>query len=124
MEHKQSFDTLVNSFSKENLTSILNTAEQVNEYIPAPVNGIIRTIIVILNLLMGLAPQKGSAMGRAAKIADTTASLEDEKQVFERMFDIAIQDGIITEDEKALLRPQAKKAGISEGELELMFLNI
>lgn len=45
-----------------------------------------------------------------------------EREGFHRLFDIAISDGVITDEEKAFLQSRAQRAGIEFDELELMNL--
>ena len=125
MENNQSLGILQKNLSKENLTKLIDTAQTVNEFLPPPIHGVLHTIITRMNLLMGLVPQEGSAMERAAKVADTISRANNvEKEAFDRMFKIASSDGVISDEEYNLLLEQAKRAGISEGELKLMICNI
>ena len=125
MGNNQSLGILQKNLSKENLTKLIDTAKTVNEFLPPPIHGVLQTIIAIMNLMMGLVPQEGSAMERAAKVADTISRANNvEKEAFDRMFKIASSDGVISDEEYNLLLEQAKRAGISEGELKLMICNI
>lgn len=51
------------------------------------------------------------------------SSNDGNRQAFDKMFEIALSDGTISDAEKDILRPYATAAGISDGEFELMIIN-
>lgn len=63
------------------------------------------------------------AFGFEEKTTDKTAESDAARQMFDKMFAMALSDGVITEEEIEILRPYAVSAGISEGEFKLMVLN-
>ena len=107
------------------LAEIRDTAKTINEFIPPPVNLVINIIILIIDLLSKLQPVASSAMEKAADITANieTTSQENARKLFDAMFEIAMADGVITDEEKEFLRPRAIAAGIEEDVFELMIIN-
>ena len=107
------------------LAEIRDTAKTINEFIPPPVNLVINIIILIIDLLSKLQPVASSAVGKAADITSNleTTSQDRAREVFDAMFEIAMADGEITDEEKEFLRPRAIAAGIEEDTFELMVIN-
>lgn len=107
------------------LAEIRDTAKTIYEFIPPPVNLVINIIILIIDLLSKLQPVASSAMEKAADITANieTTSQEKARKLFDAMFEIAMADGVITDEEKEFLRPRAIAAGIEEDVFELMIIN-
>ncbi len=125
VESKGSLDGLRQILSKVNLPDLVKTAKVVNEFVPSPAKEVVNTIIVIMDMASGIVSKDGSRENVRASIANTKSNQggASEREIFDRMLEIALSDGIVTDEEKNILRPQAQKAGLSEGEMELLILN-
>lgn len=99
---------------------IIETAETVAPLIPVAGKAI-AIIIKVLRVLKAIQPAAGATANMFAKINENEANAP--KETFNRMWDIAMIDGVITDEEKKFLLPYAVKAGISEPEFELMVMN-
>ena len=62
-------------------------------------------------------------MDYSSTAEETPVNNNSARQKFDSMFELALSDGVITEEEIEILRPFAKEAGISDGEFKLMVLN-
>lgn len=109
--------SIINSMPLE---EIINTAEAIAPLIPA-VGSVLYAIIKILKVLLAIKP----AAVRTTDIITqkTEEDIKAKRETFNRMWNIAITDGVITDDEKNFLRPHALAAGILEDEFELMVIN-
>lgn len=100
------------------LEDILETAEMVALVLPIPY---MPTIIKTLKMMVKYKPLTQKTLGVARAITNPKeAKKEDACATFNRLWDIAMEDGIITEDEKAFLRVSAKDAGIPNDVFEKM----
>lgn len=109
--------SIINSMPLE---EIINTAEAIAPLIPA-VGSVLYAIIKILKVLLAIKP----AAVRTTDIITqkTEEDIKAKRETFNRMWNIAITDGVITDDEKKYLRPHALAAGILDDEFELMVIN-
>ena len=111
-------DDISKFFKDLPLDDILSTAEAVSLVVPIPGSTI---IIKTLRILMAAQP---AATKIAGMVDNKSLSDADKKRaIFDRMWKIAMEDDIITDEEKNFLRPYAKDAGISDAEFELMVMN-
>ena len=102
------------------LQEIIDTAETIAPLIPA-IGPVLYVIIKILKVLLSIKPAASKAVGVIAQQADNDIAVKREK--FNRMWEIALSDNVITTEEKDFLRPYAIDAGISDAEFELMVIN-
>ena len=102
------------------LKDILETAEVVATLIPA-IGGILVIIIKILKILLSLQLVAVGSMNAVEENAKKSAHSKLEN--FNRLWTIAVSDGIITSEEKEFLRSYALAANIPNEEFELMVMN-
>lgn len=106
------------------LQEILEAAEIVVCVLPIPY---LPAIIKVLKVAVKLSPAASKSLDAAAKISksvETNISKMDEtRNQFNGLMDMACSDGVITDAEKEFLRPRAIAAGISNDEFELMIIN-
>ena len=100
------------------LQQVLDTAETLSYIMPIP---FLPGIIKVIKVLICFQPLAASAAGLVSKQIDINQN--EKRAMFYRLWSIAIDDGIITEDEKKFLLPHAIAAGISKEEFELMIIN-
>ncbi len=63
------------------------------------------------------------AFGFEEKTIDKPVENNAAREMFDKMFAMALSDGVISDEEVEILRPYAVSAGISEGEFKLMVIN-
>lgn len=102
------------------LEEIINTAEAIAPLIPA-IGSVLYVIIRILKVLLAIKPTAAKATKIIAERSED--DLKAKRETFNRMWNIAMTDGAITEEEKEFLRPHALAAGILDDEFELMVIN-
>ena len=100
------------------LQDILNSAEAVAAFVPFPGSTIIIKVLKILLLAQPGLTATAGLVGKQAQSSDN-----EKRATFDKMWQIAISDGIITEEEKKFLQPYAREAGISDAEFQLMIIN-
>lgn len=109
-------NTISGFLKSEDLANVLETAEDIAKVTNIP---FLPLIIKILKVLVKGQPLVQSASNIVGNVA---APNKNEKDKFKRLFDIAMDDGVITAEEKEILRPCALKAGYSNEEFEMMVL--
>ena len=100
------------------LREILDSAEAVAAFVPFPGSTIIIKVLKILLLAQPGLTATAGLVGKQAQSSD-----DAKRATFDKMWQIAISDGIITEEEKKFLQPYAREAGISDAEFQLMIIN-
>ena len=98
------------------LQQVVATAETVSGFIPIP---FLPQIMKVLRILICVQPAAAKAAGLISDF-NKGSGKDKNREMFDTMWQIAIEDGVITEAEKAMLLPHAKAAGISASELERM----
>ena len=121
MENENASNSSVKSWIDEfPIDNIIETAEAVAPLIP----GIGTVLHVIIKIAKWVKVLKPAASGVAGFVSDSIdKSTDDKRAVFDRMWTIAMDDDVITPEEKEFLRPHAQAAGISNEEFELMVIN-
>ena len=99
---------------------IINTAEAIAPLIPA-IGPALAIIVKILRVILAVQPAASKAAGAVAQQGEN--DIQAKRNTFDRMWEIAMSDDTMTQEEKDFLRPYALAAGISETEFELMILN-
>ena len=121
MENENASSSSVKSWIDDfPLDEIITTAENVAPLIPVAGN----VLFVIAKIAKWLIALRPAASGVAGFVSDSIdKSTNDKRAVFDRMWAIAMDDDVITQEEKEFLRPHAQAAGISNEEFELMVIN-
>ena len=87
------------------------------------VGPIIKPIIRILRMLVVAKPYASTAISSLASLTSSTEAVQKSndnstKDTFKKLLEIAVSDGIITNDEKNFLHEYALKAGFTEAQFE------
>lgn len=99
------------------IDTIIDIAEVVLALIPG--GAILGKVIKVLAFVKKAKPLVGQTALAANNLVDRMDSSKDD---FRHLFNLALDDGKLSKEEKDWLRPRALKAGYSEDEFEFMVM--